>query len=311
MRFLHTTVCVLCFALCLGHAHPVWSQTEPDISSSTAIVTITDCPVMLEHRYIVPARSSGIVESLDVVLNQSVQRGQLLLRLENQDEKDQVATAKSAYAYAKQLAADDCEIKMQKFALLQAEEEMRSANEAAQSFSASELRKRSIDVESAKTAVNRAELAFQRAGIQADQAVTAWKIAATKLANREVHAPSEGIVRELLVRPGEFVELGKPVMIVADYRTVQVDCWLPLEKTDVTKLNDLDVLVELKQGGNQGAPVQLKGKITSYDPKLNAQGEVRVHCRIDNVQRDGVWLLWPEMNVTLKIALPARGHVEA
>lgn len=291
----------------------VRSQTlpsPPPNGTPTKWVTYNDCPVILESRTVVPARHSGIVESVAVERNASVKRGQLLIRLESEEAATALDSAKENHAYALDAAADDGDVKLRQLALDQAKEELASHVEISKSVSASELRKHKLNVAAAEVAVANAQRALKRQAIQARMAASAVESASAKLANHDVHAPTDGIVTDVLVRQGEAVEFGKPVMEISDMRQLQVDCLIPIEKTDLKKLVGLEVRVESNHRTASGSPIRLGGKITSYDPKLTAHGEVRVHCRIQNVQQAGHWLLLPEMNVRVEVAVPEQAKDE-
>lgn len=305
---MHISSFTPCAALLLVCLQSGWlcSQTTPSSPTSGAPakwVTFNDCPVALESRYVVPARQAGIVESVTVERNALVKRDQLLVRLESDEAAAALESAKENHAYAVDAAADDGDVKLRKLALDQAKEELASHVEISKSVSASELRKHKLNVAAAEVAVANAQRALKRQAIQARMAASAVQSASIKLANHDVHAPAEGIVTDVLVRQGEAVEFGKPVMEISDLRQLQVDCLIPIEKTDLKKLVGLEVRVESNHRTASGSPIRLAGKITSYDPKLTAHGEVRVHCRIQNVQQAGHWLLLPEMNVRLEVAV--------
>lgn len=279
-------------------------------SGSVKWVTFNDCPVLLESRYVVPAKESGTVESVAIDRNESVTKGQLLLSLEKDEAEMELETAQANQAVALHLAADDSDLKLKKLALKQAQEELASYSEIAESVSSSELRRLRLAEVGAGVAVTNAENALERLGMQAKIAAHVVKSKSVKLANRKVLAPSDGIVDKVLVRPGEWVDVGKPVLEIADLRQLQVDCLIPIEKTDLKKLVGLEVLVESNHRDASGTPVRLRGKISSYDPKLSPHGEVRVHCRIQNQQTQGHWQLLPEMNVRLEVGVPTPTGME-
>ena len=273
-------------------------------------VTFHDCPVMLENLYVVPAKDSGIVDNVSIQLNEFVKKGQLLVTLEKDRAELELQEAKEKHARAVELAADQGEVKLRRTALKIAKEELDNNVEIANSVSSSEIRRLTLAVEYASVALSNAENAFKLAGRQADSAAMAVKAATMNLANRDIYAPSEGIVTALKVHPGQWVEMGKPVMEISDLRQLQVDCLVPIEKTDLKKLVGLDVRIESNHRTATGAPIRLSGKITSYDPKVTTRGEVRVHCRIQNVRQGSEWLLLPDMNVRLEVAVPTQSAGE-
>ena len=302
MKLTRIFTATLVVAIAMSHASIVPAQTT---SGSVKWVTFNDCPVLLESRYVVPAKESGTVESVAIERNASVTKGQMLLSLEKDEAEMELEIAKAHHAVSNHLATDDSDLKLKQLALKQAKEELDSYSEIAKSVSSSELRRLNLAVVGAGVAVTNAENALERLGMQAKIAAHVVKSKSVKLANRHVLAPSDGIVDKVLVRPGEWVDVGKPVMEIADLRQLQVDCLIPIEKTDLKKLVGLEVLVESNHRDATGTPVRLRGKISSYDPKLSPHGEVRVHCRIQNQQTQGHWQLLPEMNVRLEIGVPA------
>ncbi len=294
----------LTFGIALACLSGAVALAQP-AANSAKWVSFNDCPVLLEQRFVVPARDSGIVESLAVELNDAVEQGQLLLNLEKQTAETDLQSARLLHAIDVDGATDQSELNLRKLALKQADEELTSYSEISKSVSASELRRLKLTVASATVAVTNAENALKRMDLKAKLSAKAVDSAALKLANRDVHAPSAGIVTELYVRPGQWIDAGKPVMVISDLRQLQVDCLIPIEKLDLKRLIGLEVRVESNHRTAAGKPIRATGKITSYDPKLNAHGEVRVHCRIQNVQEGGHWQLLPEMNCRLEVAVPA------
>ncbi len=95
------------------------------------------------------------------------------------------------------------------------------------------------------------------------------------------------------------------MLVISDLQSLQVDCLIPIEKVDLRRVVGLQVRAHCTQRSAGTAPVQLNGRITSYDSKLSSQGEIRVHSRLENVKQDGHWVLLPGMTVRLEVGIPA------
>jgi multidrug efflux pump subunit AcrA (membrane-fusion protein) len=152
--------------------------------------------------------------------------------------------------------------------------------------------------------VQTAERAQRRAQLQAELAAAAVQSATIRLTNRQILAPIDGIVTSIHARPGQWVEAGKPVCVISELKYVQVDCLIPIEKVDLQRVVGLEVRVQSDRLPTGGKPIRLAGRISSYDPKLSSQGEVRVHARIQNVEQQGHWMLLPGMTVNLEVSIP-------
>lgn len=279
------------------------SQTRVE-AAATKWLTFPDCPVLLENSIEVPAQETGMLENIDVELNATVTSGQTLARLDDELATMELKIAKLQHAAAEELARDDSQVRFRKLTLKATEEELASHNSISKSVAGSELRRLNLSVGSASVEVQTAERAMKRAAVQAELAAATVQAAAIRLNQRRISAPLDGIVTAIHLRPGQWVEAGKPVLVVSNMQQLLVDCLIPVEKVDLKRIVGLEVRVESERVPASGKPVRLAGKITSYDPQVSSQGLVRVHSRIQNAREGDHWLLLPGMNVRLEVAVP-------
>ncbi len=271
------------------------APTAPSQQASASTVTwlaFEDCPVLLENTVEVPAQDAGVLRSLDVQVNQTVTKDQVLARLNEDKELTELKLLQQQHLLAVEQAADDGQFQFSKNVLQSAEENLDNHRAISQSVAASELQRLKLEVGKAKVDVQRAERALKVASMQADVVAASVQAANVSLQRRRVIAPTNGVVTEIKVKAGQWVEAGKTTMVISNMEQMIVDVLVPLEKVDLTRIVGLEVRVESEHRPIGETPLRLAGKIISYDPRVSSQGKVRVHARIQNAQRDGHGCCW-------------------
>ncbi len=297
-------------AACLGLSTRLPAQSLPARALAAPTPTasapaagwlkLEGCPVLVEHSVDIPALESGALRSIDVELNQTVAEGARVARLDNELAKTELRQAQLQYDAATRVAADDSDVQFRQLALQEVEEELANYRSISSSVSDSEIRKLNLSVGMAKLELIGAQQTQTRARLQAQLKAAALDTAKLRLARREVSTPLAGVVSAILLQPGQWVEVGRPILRVRNLEHLIVDRPVPIKQIDLTSIVGAEVRVEVRQ--QTGRVERLAGVVSSYDHEVSAQGYVRLHTRIKNVQRRGHWLLLPGMNVDLYVA---------
>ena len=282
-----------------------WAATSLALGQGNGWMTFEKCSAMVEYRVEIPAQERGFLKRLNVQLNQSVDGDQLLAELDTDLAELELRMAKLEHARAEELASDDADVKLQQLALRQVEAELASHRAISNSVSESEIRRLELNVEQAKVGVIRASHARSRALSEVKLKAASVEVAEMRLARRRILAPRSGVVTTLKVHPGQSVEAGQTILEIEDLELLVVDRLVPIAQVNVSELVGCEVRVDMLQA--DGQTVRLSGKVTSYDPRVSPSGLVRMHARINNVQRQGNWVLLPGSEVTMHVAQPASG----
>lgn len=280
------------------------SPAPANVKSNEGWLTLRDCPVLLENAVEVPALESGVLEAVDVKLNQAIAAGGRLAKLDSSLAELELKISQMQSKLAQETADDTYDIQFKRLALKEIEEEKSSYESISSSVSKSEMARLDLNVERAKVAVTQALKAQEFAKAEAQLKAAALGAAQQRLQRRQILAPLAGVVTKLHKHPGQWVEAGQPIATISDLENLVVDSLVKVADFDRQQIVDAEVRLELAQ--ENGHSVRLAGRVSSYDPEVSANGLVRVHTKVRNVQQQGQWLLLPGMPVTLHIAVPTK-----
>ncbi len=291
------------FVACAHNAvsQQVSLQTE---TTATKWLEVSDCLLAVEHTVTVSAQEAGILQTVEVKLNDAVVSDQLLAKLDSRHLELEHESRQSEYAYAYKLANDDSEIEFQENLVGSAQLDL-SKVEALQtrnSVTESELKQKQLALEAAEISLQRAKLAKDRAIVGAKCKFDEVKKAELKLQHAFVKAPLSGVASEILQHAGEWVQVGQPLFTIADPEHLVVHAHVPIDQINRTQL--VDSAVQVESTTDDGAPIHLTGTVTSYDPRVVSNGLIRIHAQVLNVKSAGHWQILPGKQVTLRLALP-------
>ena len=174
---------------------------------------------------------SGLVSDVKVADNQTVKAGDVLLTLDK--------------------ARFDLALRLAEAGVSEADATLKQAQKDAQRYQSL-----SRDVASEQT-VEKAVLAADTAGAAYQEAVASRDLAKLNLERAEIRAPSNGIVTNLALNPGDYVTAGKAVMALIDTDTIRVEGYF--EENQLPKIAVGDpVKVEL-----MGQSKSLSGRVES------------------------------------------------
>jgi RND family efflux transporter MFP subunit len=290
-----------------GRVNVEWSlaQTGGEGEPASGWLDFPECPIFAIDQLDLPAKESGVIDQLPVQINQEVVSGQVLGKIDQSTAILEESLAGKQAQVALALARDESDLR---FAELLVEE----ARIALDSYERIHARGAASDAEmrSKRLAVTQAELKVQHA-IQTQEQLQlkarlaqASVLAASERLNRlQVVAPFTGSIAEVYRHPGEWIQLGQPILRLVRLDELRVDVYLPLDTLDITNLIDAPVTITANRVGMDH--VAFVGRITHYDPLVSSTNEVRVHATIQNQRLNGHWLLLPGMTAHMRISKPS------
>jgi multidrug resistance efflux pump len=290
------------FLLC-ACATSVAQQPNPNQREGTGWLKVPDCFLVIENSVEVPAEETGRMVALKVALNESIPEGSLIAILDSKLSESELKTAKLQYKYATEAAADHSDIDFNELALKEARQELENYKSIGKSATEFEKSRLALRVASAQTALQRSQQAFARSAVEAKLREVAVEVAEQRVQRARIVAPINGVVFEIIKRPGQWVRTGDPVVRLCDLENLVVDCFVDVDQIDLRHIVGSEVQVEYKSSSTTN---RLAGTISSYDPEVSRRGLIRLHAKILNRKVDGQWLLLPGMNTTLYIAAPTR-----
>ncbi|MFM9879130.1 MAG: efflux RND transporter periplasmic adaptor subunit [Burkholderiaceae bacterium] len=225
--------------LLLGTPTPVYAATRSELVQTV----VASGRVVSPQRVTVALQGSGRVLRVAVAEGQTVERGQLLIELDNSDARASLAQARATVAQAQarvrqlrelsQPQAAEALVQAQATALLARKALARNRDLVAQGFiSQATLNdaQRAVDVadsqvisaqvQAKSSTVSGSDAALAQAELA--QAVAGQQLASVKLAQGLVLAPSSGVLISRTVEVGDIVQPGQALMVLAAAGQTQV-----------------------------------------------------------------------------------------
>ena len=233
----------------------------------------------------IPALESGVLAAIHVQEGARVEAGTVLAQIE--DSQARLARTKAEWELAAaQLMADDVRVRAAEKTLAVAQAELNralgSTREYVGSVSQAELARLRLLAEQAALAVEQAKQDRQVAQINHRLKQTGLEQATKDLARRQIVAPFAGVVTEIHLNRGEWVQPGQKVLRLIRCDTLRAEGFVdaavldrPLEKARVRLTVDLP-------GGRKAEAL---GSVVYVSPEVDpVNNQVRVWATIDNRQ---------------------------
>jgi multidrug efflux pump subunit AcrA (membrane-fusion protein) len=233
-----------------------------------------------------------------------VEKDTLLGRVDDQQAAIAVRVAQTQYDVARKEAENDISVRAAQAAAEVAESEYQEALEANQqvrgTVTPAEVRRLLLTHRRSLLQIELAQLEYdvtrQSVAIRAAELEAAQQA----LARRRIEAPLAGVVAQVHRRQGEWLDPGAPVVRIVRMDALRVEGfmstaqWAPYELID----RPVSVAVQLTRGRVE----QFASRVAFVSPLVEASGEFRVWCEIENRRENGQWLVNPGMRAEMAIA---------
>jgi macrolide-specific efflux system membrane fusion protein len=234
----------------------------------------------------VPAQEAGLVTNLAVREGARVQPGDALAHIDDEVARLAAAATELQYNVAAAKATNDIRLRFAQKALEVSEAELRRSTESIERFPKS-VSQSQLDVERLTVEKNRLEL--EQAVHEHQVAQLEMKVkdhertaAQAAVARRRITSPLAGVVVQVLVRQGEWVEPGQPALRIVNVDRLKAEGFVPAQQAQ----NLVDRSVQLTVDVENEAAAAFTGKIAFVSPEVDPiTRQVRVWAEIDN--RDG------------------------
>ena len=235
----------------------------------------------------VPAQEAGVLTAVAVREGQPVKRGELLAQIDDRKSHMAQRAAELARDEAQAKADNDVKIRFADKSLEVAEAELRRSMESIERFAKS-ISQSQLDVE--RLTVEKSRLEKEQAGHEADMDALAAKskeneldAAKLEVERRQIAAPFDGVVVQIFVRLGEWVEPGQKAMRIVDARTLKAEGFVDAGQASGELLGQP---VRLSVALADDPAATFGGKVAFVSPEVDPiTGQVRIWAEIDN--RDG------------------------
>jgi macrolide-specific efflux system membrane fusion protein len=234
----------------------------------------------------VPSQEAGVVTKLAVREGQQVKQGQLLAQIDDQVARLAADAAQAQYDITRAKASNDVRIRFAKKALEVAQAELRRSMESverfAKSVSQSQLDVERLTVEKNQLEAEQADHEHQVAVLEMQSKANELAAARDQVARRQIIAPFDGVIVQIYVRRGEWVEPGQQALRIVNVDRLKAEGFIPAASPGVEFVGKS---VALEVDGLARSPTTV-GTIVFVSPEVDPiTGQVRVWAEIDN--RDG------------------------
>lgn len=291
---------------CLALVGAVWTAADACLGAEGAAVAPSRGLVSLIDDIMVPAHRAGVVTSIEVKEGEQLTRGAGLAQIDVEQAELEAAAARAEQESAAAKAGSDIDVRYAKatHAVAMAEHlsgvdaNRRAPNAVSQ-----------IELERMRLAADQAFLKIEASAHEQNvrsletKAFSAREhLAQLNVRQRLLKSPIDGIVAELFVHPGEWIEPGKPLLRIVGLSRLRVETFVPVAHRLPKQLlgRTADVRVPLVQG----APETFAGKVVFVSPLVQPGGDYRVWVEVENRRDDDQWLLRPGMEAEVRIASP-------
>lgn len=287
--------------LCLIMLIVAVAGSVPSLADDLVIQSVVLRPLVEAE---VPARQTGVLQTIAVEEGATVEEGALLASLDDRAAKLAVAKAELEREQTRAKAANELRIEYADKALEVARAEMKRSSESndkfARSISQSQLDVERLTVEKLQLERRQAEHELEIDRFELRLKENALEAAKVELDLHSVRAPFAGVVALVRGRAGEWVEPGAPVLRLVAVDRLRAEGFAP-----ASAVNGAAVGRRVKfasAGSDNGAADSggVEGTLRFVSPEIDpVTGQVRVWAEIDN--REGT--LRPGQQGTL--TLPA------
>lgn len=267
-----------------------------------AEIVVTDCYVSPLNDVDVPAEAQGVIRKLHVDEGYAVKEGQSLANIDDREAQINRSLAEIELEKSREQAANDVRIRYAKEDAKVSKAELDAALEANTlrpgAFGATEMRKMELQFSRSTLGIEQAELEQKELAhtVRANEAK--FDAANDEIDRRNITSPFNGVVAEIRIHKGEWVNPGDAVLRLVQMDRLSIDGFLNVNKDRAEVRKGMAVIASVDTGVGK---VEAHGTISFISPIVQAGGEYRIRVEVPNLQKDGQWVLRPGLPATFRI----------
>ena len=273
------------------------------VSSAPSNPTLSHCLVSVKDEVQVPAQEPGVLSSLVVREGMLVRKGSLLGSIDDTERQMQKRLALIEHTAAREQAENDINvryaIKAAEFAEAEYQQALDANAKVRGTFAATDVRRLKLGWHRAVLQIDQAKLDLRTAAFTADSRAAEVEAADTNISRRQIVAPLDGEVVDVVRHAGEWVQPGEPVLRIVRLDTLRIEGFLSASQYDPSEVANRPVTVAVTLA--RGRDVKLTGKIVYVSSLVQAGGEYRVWAEVTNRREEGQWLLRPGLKASMTI----------
>lgn len=267
--------------------------------------SITGVRAAIKCIYDVPlaAQADGLIQELLVEEGSAVEKGQLVLTIDERLAKAELAVAEKEAEAAAAQASQDANLRFSRKVAEVSDQEYLESKELYERNSASlqETRRKQLEAQKARLGIEVAEVDHAKDILAAGVAKEKVSAAKVQLELRKVTAPYDGIIVTRMRSQGEWVKAGEPILRLMHMKEMKVEAHVPVAGASVTHL----------QNANMNLNVNINGETFTHECKIEFVSPAielntcRIWARVPNHVVAGGWMLRDGMEATVDISFPS------
>jgi multidrug efflux pump subunit AcrA (membrane-fusion protein) len=273
------------------------------------------CLVSLIDEAKVPAREAGVLVALDVREGDTVAKGAVIARIDDNQPQFEKRKARAECDQAKAKAENDVDVRYSEAAEKVAEAEFAKAEQSHRAVpnSVTQVERDRLKLNVVKSAlqIEQARLEQVLSGLSANAKEVEVEAADNAIERRRITSPIDGIVVEVFPHLGEWMQPGDPLARVVRTDVLRVEGYVDSAKWDPESIRDRPVTVRVMLADRREETFD--GRIVFTSPIVESGGDYRVWAEVPNRREtgEGAWILRPGQSATMRIhskqqPLPAR-----
>jgi macrolide-specific efflux system membrane fusion protein len=297
-RAMRRSVCVLVVAA------GGWLKSAMVLAAGAEPV-LERCLVSLMDEAKVPAREAGVLLELAVREGDTVTKGEVIAKIDDNQPQMEKRKAKAEHDQAVAKAASDVDILYSQKAEAVAEKASEKAENAHRQSpgSVTEVERDRLKLEWEKTGlqIRQAELEQKLSTLAAASKGVEVEAAENAIERRLITSPLDGVVVQVFPHQGEWMQPGDPLARVVRTDKVKVEGYVDASKWDPDQVRDRPVTVQVTLAMDRRET--FPGRMVFVSPLDESGGDYRVVAEVENRRGETSqqWLLRPGKTVTMTV----------
>ena len=276
-----------------------------ELESPPTAAVVPNCVVAAAEQADLPPYEPGVLMLIKAHEGQQVDAKELLVQLDDRKAQRELEVAQAKFSAAQFKANDDINVRYASSAAEAAKAEydvsVKANHDVPGTIPAVKMNELYLKVTETKLSIEKARLDKHVAAEEAKVAAAETRAAEVLIERHQIHSPIDGVVQELRVHLGEYVQPTQAIMRVVRLDRLWVEGSASAAKYARNELEGRTAKIEVVLARDQ--KMAFAGRIIFVKAEIEAGNKFMVRAEVDNRKVNGSWLLTPGMRATMTIEL--------
>lgn len=278
--------------LLVASAPPAFGQ-EPAAARPDPV--LERCLVSLVEEAKVPAREAGVLVELAVREGDTIRRGDVIAKIDDDQPQMEKRKAKAEHDQAVAKAESDVDIRFavasEEVAAAEFKKAVDSHEKVPGSVTEVERNRLMLNEKKSELQIEQATLDRRLTALAAQSKEVEVLAAENAIGRRQIKSPLDGVVVQVFPHQGEWMQPGDPLARVVRADKLRVEGYVDSSRFGPEEVRERPVTVEVTLADNRRE--SFKGRIVFTSPLVESGGDYRVFAEVENRQASDSkqWLL--------------------